>query len=181
MSNPHKAIYGMSLTGKTWLMKRIAKRLLTYKRKVLVWSGVGDLDFGKGAKTTLDVDELEYWIGQPENWGAHLMIDEGRVLFAEASSRKNYPNIHNLGTMGRHKGLTLYIATQYPTSIPPSIRINCAECYCFRLASKEQARLVYEDYGGIEHEGRRIDEAITRLPDLHALHIARSGVELIRL
>lgn len=188
MSNPHKAIYGVSMQGKTWLMKRLSKQLLKYKRKVIVWSGVGDLDFGKGAKTTLDIDMLEYWLKNPSAiWpkeqykGAHVMIDEARVLFSEAASRKKYPNINNLGTMGRHKGFSLYVATQYPTSVPPAIRINCSECYCFKLTSQDQAKLVYEDYGGLAFEGEPINKIIPKLDKLHALHIKNGEVNLIKL
>lgn len=166
----HKAIYGMTDMGKTWLMKRIAVILRRNKQKVLVYSGVGDLDWPKGCKTTFDIDVFEKWLGQKENFGAHVFIDEGRVLYSEIG-RKTHRNINNLFTMGRHKGYTAYVATQYPTSIPPAVRVNCPELYCFRLGSAEHARLIKNDYGDINVNGERIDRLILRLDALQFFHV----------
>jgi len=74
------------------------------------------------------------------------MLDEGSILFEEARSAKTHPNIHRLFTAGRHRGYTAYIATQYPTSIPRKVRVNCAECFSFALGDEESAKLVWADY-----------------------------------
>lgn len=166
----HKAIYGMTGMGKTWLMKRIATKLRKYKQKVIVYSGVGDLQWAKECKVTFHIDELERWLGDKENYGAHIMLDEARVLYSEMS-RKNHPNINNLFTMGRHKGYTAYVATQYPTSIPPAVRVNCPELYCFRLGSADHAKLVKNDYGDIAYKGQRVDRQILKLKKLEFFHI----------
>lgn len=166
----HKAIYGMTGMGKTWLMKRIAKKLKKHKQKIIVYSGVGDMDWPKGSKITCNVDQLEQWLGQIENRGAHIFLDEARVLYSKMKPSK-HPNIDNAFTMGRHKGFTLYVATQYPTSIPPAVRVNCPELYCFRLGSKDHAKLVRDDYGDIKMKDKRIEGLILGLKKLEFLHI----------
>ena len=170
MSFRHKAIYGQTGCGKTWLLKRIAKGLVGYKQKVLVFTASGDISFAKGCKITACEDTLEQWLGQRDNFGAHVMLDEASVLFDE-TRKKTHPNIWNLFNMGRHKGFTGYVATQLPTHIPRKVRVNCQECYCFRLGDYEAARMVWADYNRLSYNGRPMWEAIQNLPDCKALHI----------
>lgn len=177
----HKAIYGMTGMGKTWLMKRLAKPLRALKQKVIVYTGVGDYAWPKGCKITHDVDQLESWLGKRENFGAHIFLDEARVLYAEMKPSK-HKNINNLFTMGRHKGFTCYVATQYPTSIPPAVRVNCPELYCFRLGSRDHAKLVRNDYGEIQFEGQYVDKHILNLKKLNFFHIIQpEQVNLVTL
>lgn len=168
----HKAFYGMTGMGKTWIMKRIAAKLRKHKQKVIVYSGVGDLKWPKGSKTTFSIDVFEKWLGQRENFGSHVFIDEARVIY-DGFKRSKYPNINNLFTMGRHKGYTLYVATQYPTSIPPAVRVNCPELYCFRLGSAEHAKLVRDDYGDILYQGASVHKQILKLNQLEFFRIVQ--------
>ncbi|MBL4761681.1 MAG: DUF87 domain-containing protein [Gammaproteobacteria bacterium] len=168
----HKAIYGMTGMGKTYLMKRITRKLRKHKQKVIVYSGVGDLRWPAGCKVTFSINQFNKWLGQRENFGAHVMIDEARVLYSEIKP-KEHKNIHHLFTMGRHKGFTCYIATQYPTSIPPAVRVNCPELYCFRLGSAEHAKLVRNDYGDINYKGLRVDKQILNLKKLEFFNIVQ--------
>ncbi len=171
MSFRHKAFYGATGTGKTWLIKRIIKILLKNKQIVLIYSGVADT-FPKGAKVFYDADSFEAALADRSNFGAHVFIDEGAVLYDEAIPKKDYPNIHFLFQKGRHKGFTAYITTQYPTSIPRKVRVNCQECYCFRLGDEESANLVYKDYSRLNYDGQPLNRAITNLPaKLECLHI----------
>lgn len=165
----HKAIYGQTGMGKSWFLKRIAKNLIKYKQKVIVYTASGDIDFPKGCKITSCEETLERWLGDPANFRSHVMLDEAAVLFTE-TSKKTHPNIWNLFSMGRHKGYTGYVATQYPTSIPKRVRVNCAECYCFRLGDQDSAQLVYKDYNRMNWQNRPAWESIQSLPKLKALH-----------
>lgn len=169
MSFRHKAIYGQTGQGKTWLLKRIAKKLLKYKQKVLVYTASGDIGFPKGCKITADADTLEMWLGNPENFRSHVMLDEAAILFEE-TTKKSHPNIWSLFIMGRHKGYTAYAATQYPTSIPKRVRVNCGECYCFRLGDYTSARLVWEDYNRLSLNGKPAWQAIQSMKQLKAIH-----------
>lgn len=158
----HKAIYGTTKMGKSWLMKRIIKQLLKHKQKVIVYTGGGDFDFPKGCKFTTDEDVLEKWLQMPENYRSHVFIDEGDVLYEE-TTKKTHPNIWRLFKMGRHKGYTAYIATQFPTLIPPRVRRLCSECYCFRVGDEDSAKLVYKDYNSMKLNGVPAWKAILSL------------------
>lgn len=177
----HKAIYGMTKMGKTWLLKRIAKKLIKYKQKVIVYTASGDISFPKGCKITACEDELEYWLGLPENYRSHVMLDEGASIFEE-TSRKSHPNIWTLFRMGRHKGYTAYIATQYPTSIPRRVRVNCGECYCFRLGDEESAKLVHRDYNSMKINGIPIWKKIQGFDVCNGVHLIQPlDVQLFKL
>ena len=180
MSFRHKAIYGQTGTGKTWLLKRIAKQLIKHKQKVIVYTASGDIDFPRGSKITACADTLEEWLGNPANYRAHVMLDEAAVLFEE-TRKKTHPNIWNLFSMGRHKGYTGYAATQYPTSIPKKVRVNCAECYCFRLGDYQSARLVWEDYNRLDLDGKPAWKWIQEAPKLKALHFIQPDELSIKL
>lgn len=167
----HIAIYGMTKSGKSWLMKRLVRQLLKYKQKVIVYSGVADKDWPRGVKLTFDHDVFEAWLSDPANFGAHVFVDEASILFNQARSSAKYPNIHQLASAGRHCGYTAYFATQKPTRLDTMIRENCGECYCFRLGSKKSAKLVYEDYGERDYKGIPIDQIILKQKKLEYIHI----------
>ena len=157
--------------GKTWMMKRTAKSLLKYKQQVIVWTGGGDFEFPRGSKITTEADELEEWLGDPKYFGSHVMIDEAADLYDEIGYHAvNHENIRTLFRKGRHKGLTAYMATQYPNSVPKRNRTNCRECYCFKLGDAESARQVWKDYGCQSLEGVPVHEIILKLPPLKFLH-----------
>lgn len=171
MSFRHKAIYGLTGTGKTWLLKRRAKALLKHKQRVLVYTGTGDTAFPQGARITTYPDQLEEWIADPKNYGSFIMMDEAAALYDEIGyNAGNHPEIRGLFMRGRHKGYTVYMATQYPNSIPRRNRINCMECYCFRLGDMKAAKQVHEDYGCPEIGGVPSYELILSAPKLHYVH-----------
>jgi hypothetical protein len=162
-------------------MKRRAAYLRRHKQQVLVWTGVADLDWPAGCRVTMEVDELEEWLKDKSNYGSFVFLDEAAILYDEAT-RKNHPTVHGLFMRGRHKGYTCYIATQYPTSIPRRNRINCAECYTFRLGDEESAKQVWGDYNRLSIEGKPLWQIIMQLPQLQCLHIiSPETVELIQL
>lgn len=167
----HVCIYGMTKSGKSWLMKRLVARLLKYKQKVLVYSGVADLDWPKGVKLTFDHDAFETMLADPANYGAHVFVDEATILFNAARSAAKYPNIYQLASAGRHKGYTAYFATQKPTRLDPMIRENCGELYCFRLRGAKSAHLVYEDFSEAHYNGEPIDKIILAQKKLEYVHI----------
>jgi len=173
MSAKHKAVYGMTQMGKTWLMKRRAKILAQKKQKILVYSGVGDIEWPKSAKVTMEAEILEYWLGQKENERAFVFLDEAAILIDEASKRKDFPNIHRLLQAGRHKGFTCFLATQYPTSIPLKWRTNCDETYCFRLGDEESAKLVWADNSRKKINDKPMYKEILELKKLEFIHIIK--------
>lgn len=171
MTFRHKAIYGQTGSGKTWLMKRRANLLLKHKQRVICWSGVGDREWPRGVRITDSVDELEAMLANPVNYKSFLMLDEAALLYDEIGGGKNHPTIAGLAMRGRHLGYTAYFATQYPTSMPRRTRINCGECFCFKLGDKKAAQQVWEDYGAPDYQGRPIYEQIVRFEKLQGFHI----------
>ena len=171
MTFKHKAIYGQTGSGKTWLMKRRSALLIKHKQNVIAWSGVGDRDWPRGVKITNDADHLEEMLSNPKNYKSFLMLDEAALLYDEIAGGKNHPVIHGLAMRGRHMGYTAYFATQYPTSIPRRTRINCGECFCFKLGDKKSAQLVCDDYGAPTWKERPLHEYIVRLKKLQGFHI----------
>jgi len=168
----HKAVYGMTEHGKTWLSKRLAKQYKKRKQIILVYSGVGDLSGWSTTpnRMTSSVDRLEEMLNDPRNFGAFVFLDEITVLFEELS-RKKHKTLWGLFMKGRHKGYTIFGITQYPTAMPRRNRVNCSECYCFRLGDEESAKLVFKDYGSIKCDGVPIWQIIIRLQPLQFVHI----------
>lgn len=153
-------------------MKRRAKSLLKHKQRVIVYTGTGDTEFPRGCKITTDPAQLEEWLSNPENYASFIMMDEAAALYDEIGwGASKYPELRGLFMRGRHKGYTVYMATQYPTSIPRRNRINCMECYCFRLGDRKAARQVWEDYGCPSIGGVPADELIMSMPKLQYVHL----------
>jgi len=161
----------MTKSGKSWLLKRLVKKLLNNHEKVLVYSGVADKSWPRGVKLTFNHDVFENMLADPKNYGAHVIVDEASILFRQARSPAKHPNIHELASAGRHCGYTAYFATQKPTRLDSMIRENCGECYCFRLGSKKSAKLVYEDYGDRDYNGVPLFELIGKQKPLEYIHI----------
>lgn len=148
--------------GKTHLMKQYAKVYRARKQQLIVFPGTGDMDFPKGTKFVFDADELEDALNNPANFGAFIMIDEGAILYEDVS-RKQHPMVAGLFMRGRHRGFTAWIATQYPTSIPPRVRINCGERFIFGIPDAKAAEAIWRDCGSIMWEGRPLKDAILEL------------------
>lgn len=172
MSFKHKAVYGITGSGKSWLLKRRAKALLGHKQRLLVYSGVCDNEWPRHAnlKLTFDVDRLEEWLGDAKNHGSFVMIDEGSILFDEVG-KNSHPILSRAFQVARHQGYTFWIASQFPTSIPRKVRLNCGEVYCFRLGDEKAAYEVYRDMGSPVHNGEPLFKAIVKLEKLQGFHI----------
>lgn len=175
MSFSHKAVYGCTGQGKSWLMKRLANRYKAHKQKILVYTGAGDFDgWPAGVPITTEPDQLEKWLIDPKNFRSFVFLDEITVLYEEAKQKK-HPEIYGLFMRGRHRGYTAFGATQYPTAMIRRNRVNCRECYCFRLGDEESAKLVWRDYGQPEIDGRPVWEIILELQKLEFLHFEPDG------
>lgn len=172
MTFRHKAIYGITGSGKSWLMKRRAGALLKLKQRLLVYSGVCDNAWPKSPnlKLTFDVDTLEEWMGDPKNFGSFVMMDEGAILFDEVK-KDTHPILSRAFQTARHKGFTIFIATQFPTSIPRRVRLNCAETYVFRLGDEDAAHEIYRDTGSPHFNGKPLYKLVSGLPMLQGFHI----------
>ena len=103
------------------------------------------------------------------------MLDEAGTLFEEIS-RKSHPNIYRVTNSGRHKGYTVWVSTQRPTSIPPTIRDNCDEGYCFLLGAKRSAQLVWEDFNEMCIAGIQAWKVIQSQSPLKCVHMVKPNI-----
>lgn len=175
MTFSHKAVYGATTMGKSWLMKRLSNVYAKNKQQIIVYSGVGDFDgWARGAKMTTEVAVLEEWLNDPNNFQSFVFLDEITVLNDETKPKK-HPTVHGIFMRGRHRGFTCFGATQYPTAMQKRNRVNCMECYCFRLGDEDSAQLVWKDYGQKEVNGRPAWQEILDLKQLEFLHFMPDG------
>ena len=187
----HRAIYGGTVTGKTWLAKSVSHSLAAARQIIIVYSGCGDIYtvpkgtsaadktryWPPGALCTDDAQQLEDWLGDPENFGAHVFIDEASVLDDDVRGRaKAFPVLARFGQKGRHKGYTAYFITQYPTGLERRTRVNCPSAYVFRLGDLESGKLVCRDYGlTMEYAAK-----FSTLAQLHFYDIAPGKAPILR-
>ena len=175
MSFTHKAVYGTTGSGKSWLLKRRAAALRKHRQIVIVLNPTGEPGWAKGCKMAYDVDQLETMLNDPANKGAFVLIDEAADL-CEDIKPKVHETCFRLFRKGRHRGFTCYIATQFPTGIWPRIRRNCRELYCFALPDEVSARQVWKDYGMKSIDGKPLWEIILNLPPLLCVHVKQPNV-----
>ena len=159
MTANHIGFYGRSGTGKSHLMKQIAKSLAAYKQKMIIYGPVGDDGWPADAQRYRCPKEFDRALQRPENWGAYIFIDEAKRLY----NTNNLKEVPFMLSDGRHKGFTVMIAAQRPYYIPPDDRANLNKVYCFRLQTKYDRRHVGEDFGEIYVNRLPLEEAINQL------------------
>jgi hypothetical protein len=170
----HKFVVGYTGMGKTHILKQRVKIYLKRKQIVIIYPGTGDTSFPKGVIYAYDAFELEALLNDPKNFGAFVIIDEGAALYGEVT-RKHHLTLYNLFMNGRHKGYTVWIATQYPTSIPPRVRINCGERFIFGIPDDAAADLIWKDCGRISWQDRPLKEEILKLKPRQFFHYIHPG------
>lgn len=151
----HTLFCGVTQTGKTTLARSIARGLRRKKQAVVVFDPVGTVTAGGdwGAGTLVLDDEAKFWsvVTSSDTPKLHVFVDEADMLF---SMRR--PENHWALTRGRHYGLIVYLITQRPKMVAPSVRAQCARCYMFRMAS-EDADEVGRDFGHSKLSREKLD------------------------
>lgn len=174
----HKAVYGMTTCGKTTLVKNRVKTYLKHKQQVIVYAGNGDHSFPRGVKYVYNPDELEAILADPAYFGAFIIIDEAANLFNRARSAKLYPRIFELTISGRHSGHTVWLISQFPTSIPKYLRRNCAERYLFMMADAEDADAIWRDCSKVKHDEKPLSDCLMEIPKYAFYKFDRDTLEL---
>lgn len=141
----HALYVGVSLSGKTTLMRAIARELAGKGQSGAVFDPVGSATAGgqwpEGWPIFDDPDAFIDFATDPKNTRLHLFVDEASEIFGHEQKENFW-----LLTKGRHFGLFLHVGTQRPNKVHPDVRTNCHRCYMFRLAL-EDAREIGMDYG----------------------------------
>ncbi|GEM_PF-2206537 len=170
----HKCSYGYTGTGKTTVAKERAGFYLRYKQPVFVFPGNGDTTWPRGVRYIWTPEELEDALRDPENYGAFIFLDEGANLYDEVT-RKNHPIVNGLFMRGRHLGYTVWILTQYVTSIPRKVRVNCTERYLFATADEDDAKMIWGDCNRISVDGVPLWQAIMALQKFEYFRYVHPG------
>ena len=174
----HKAVYGLTTCGKTTLVKKRAEIYLQKKQQVIVYAGNGDHSFPKGVLYVYTPDELEFILNSEEYQGAFIIIDEAANLFNRARSPAKYPSIYELTISGRHNGFTVWLISQFPTSIPKYLRRNTGERYLFMQADADDAKAIWEDCSKISYEGRPLKDCLLEIPKYAFFRFNRNTLQL---
>lgn len=170
----HKSVFGYTGTGKTTVAKERAALYLRHKQQVIVYPGNGDTTWPNGVRYVWSPEELESVLNDPANYGAFVFLDEGAVLYDEVT-RKNHPTLNGLFMRGRHLGYTVWIITQYTTSIPRKVRVNCTERYLFGTANHDEAKMIWDDCNRISVDGVPLWQAIMRLNNFEYFRYIHPG------
>lgn len=137
----HRAIYGRTRSGKTFLAKMIAADCRRRGIRLAILDPLNDPGWptGKGDFVTRHRDEFKHFIRTEQR--RLIIIDESSAALDRYDPTDDWP-----ATMGRHLGhLAIFIA-QRPQQISPTVRGQCEKIYCFALAGKD-ARLLADEFG----------------------------------
>lgn len=169
------AFYGMGGSGKTYAMQQIAKSLAKRGALVVVYNPTGQTGWPARAIHARSADHLEQLLENQKYWRAHVFVDETSLLKRETrwTGKNQHRFLPVMLTVGRHRGMTFYMATVRPFQIPPDWRNNVNVCYCFRLAGSRDARSVWDDFENAELDGRPAHEFMRGLPDRHYIKFVR--------
>lgn len=176
MSFKHRLIVGVTGHGKSYKMKLWAKLFLANKATCVVYNPTGDT-WPKGCISARSADELEAVLQKLNRArrGAMVFVDEARFLRQQV--KPHHEILLNLGSAGRHRGFTVFVASQYPTSIDPNLRWNCSEAYVFRLGTKDQAKEIWEQYGCQDVNGKPAWQVMLELKPREHLVVTSEKVE----
>lgn len=201
MSFEHRLVVGVTGHGKSFKMKEWAAMFLAKKVRVVVYLPVREKPkdaWPKGSTVARTVDELDRVLGhlKKHRCGAVVFIDEARFLRQQV--KPHHVNLINLGSAGRHDDFPMFIASQYPTSIEPNLRWNCARAFIFRLGMVEQAKDLWIQYGSpsIRWQAHEVDvetgkvcrkymdmvpvwELITQLPQRMYFELTTTSVKFV--
>lgn len=173
MAFAHVFSAGKTFCGKSFRLKEIFKMLRNdYKQLTIAFNPMSDPAIEKivtiNCKT---IDELEKVISDPtvQKCSPHLWIDEAVRFYKDVKSR--HENCLALLTDGRHKGITVYMATQKPVKIDPDHRGMFSEAIIFRLGSRRDATAIEEIFGEFTFNGIDFKEIALNLPTYHCLFL----------
>jgi hypothetical protein len=149
---PRVFIVGTGESGKTLLAKSIAADLDRKGYFVTVYDPMLS-DWGEAAFVTDDI-----MLFMEEMIRIHDAHEKQAIFIDEADGALSIGDKQNhwLLTRGRHYVNAIYVITQRPALVSPTIRTQCNELYCFKVA-RDDARKLSEDFA---HDG------ITAAPEL---------------
>lgn len=133
----HSLALGMTESGKTTLLKKLAKLHIDQGYSILVLTPIFE-EWPEGTLLFTDQDEfLEvFWASK----SCVVIIDEGKRTAARFNTA-----VEETATTGRHWGHSCYYAAQGASMISPDIRKNCTQLFAFIQGQKDSDTLA-EDW-----------------------------------
>ncbi len=151
----HTAFYGVTMSGKTTAARRYSRAFCKHRIPVIVFDPVGTVtkggDWGENALIYSDVNKFEEYIHSGKLRPCKLFIDEASSIFGHDQKHNFW-----LAERGRHYGIQLFMITQRPMRVHPSVRTQFGEAFIFRLTDSD-LRNIGADYGH-DLRGIRLDK-----------------------
>ena len=134
---PHRLIVGGTMTGKTTLAKQLVTEAATRGLIATVHDPLMS-DWPGGAIVLHDADEYYAVLLARIKAGQRQLnvCDEADLVYSHAERDRYW-----VATRGRHYGLENIFITQRPQMLAPTIRTQCTELFCFRVAESDAALL----------------------------------------
>lgn len=143
----HTLIAGVSQSGKSTLARMFSRALLEHKKRVVVFdptlfTATAGGDWGTGAEIYTDPAEFLDALEDPQKVSnAHVFIDEADEIFSH-QQKENFWILKK----GRHFGLSVWVITQRPKMVAPTVRNQCTRAFLFRLAI-DDVKEIAADFG----------------------------------
>ena len=137
----HRLVVGITESGKTSLVKKF---LSETKRLAVIYDPLGS-EWSENC--TAFHDERGFFEGLERlavSGGGYVVVDEADTLLSMAHKHN-----HWLLQRGRHYGFSVFVVTQRPALVAPTVRGMCGECYAFNISRKD-AKLLADDYNAPE-------------------------------
>lgn len=133
------------MSGKTTAARYYSRAFCAHRIPVVVFDPVGTDTkgggWGDGATVYSDVNKFEEYLYGGKLKPCKLFIDEASAIFGHDQKHNFW-----LAERGRHCGLQLFMITQRPMRVHPSVRTQFGEAFIFRLTNSDMVN-IGADYG----------------------------------
>lgn len=150
----HILFTGVTLSGKTTAARMFSRAFCAHRIPVVVYDPVETETkgggWGENALVFTDAGEFLDFLASDDCGPCKIFIDEAADIFAQ-----RMPDNFWIATRGRHYGWQLFVITQRPMMIAPTVRNQCAEAFVFRLTTSDMSNLG-SDYGH-DLSGEKLD------------------------
>lgn len=149
----HSSIYGITLSGKSHFAKDTARAAGKRETRCVALDPMGS-EWPDNVRvcTDWDADFLAALQELSEGGGGLVFVDEADIFLSQ-SARHNWW----LVTRGRHFGFKVYVISQRPALVAPTVRTQCESVYMYRL-SENDAKMIAD-----ECADKKVGETVPKL------------------
>ena len=136
----HTLFTGVTMSGKTTAARMFSRAFCAHRIPVVVYDPVETETkgggWGENALVFSDPVEFVDFLGSDDCGACKIFIDEAADIFS-----LRMPENFWIATRGRHYGWQLFVITQRPMLIAPSVRNQCGEAFIFRLTTSDLSNI----------------------------------------